>query len=209
MFKKKNVLILIALLAVCACEKDDTSQSTVSVLAESLEEKATFLNRDPLQWNNSELEFLDEIADKQIIGLGEATHGTKEFFNAKYRVFKYLVEKHGYKVIGFEADWGESLLINKAVLNGNPSEIEPLMKDKMLFWIWKTQEIKNLLVWMCEYNKGKADDEKIHYLGIDCQSNVYNTQILKEYLTSTNFPQLDSAKEVLDRAYKTLSLKER
>jgi erythromycin esterase len=193
-------LLFILLLAFSACEEKNNSQSTSSKLVESLREKSKPLNSNPLQWTNAELEFLDAFANKRIVGLGESTHGTKEFFNAKYRIFKYLVENHGYNVFAFEADWGASMLINKAVLNGESSRIETLMKDKMFFWTWKTEEVKNLLMWMCKYNKNRPDSEKIHYIGIDCQFNRYNTQILQKYLTSNNFPHLSSAIELLDTA---------
>ena len=50
-----------------------------------------------------------------LIGLGEATHGTAEFFKAKGRIFKYLAEHHNFKIFAIEADVGESILINQAI----------------------------------------------------------------------------------------------
>ena len=48
--------------------------------------------------DDSDLQVLDKFADAKVIGLGEATHGTKEFFKMKHRLLKYFVEKHGFKI---------------------------------------------------------------------------------------------------------------
>lgn len=114
------------------------------------------LDADPHSWVDEDLRWLDPLADKNVVGLGEATHGTAEFFDAKHRIFRYLVENHGYKVFAFEADFGESIYLNEAVQQGNAAGIESLMKSKMHFWTWKTREVKELLEWMCTYNQGKA-----------------------------------------------------
>jgi len=70
---------------------------------------------NPLIWTAEDLSYFDKLADKKIVGLGEATHGTSEFFKAKFKIFKYLVEHHNYKVFAFEADVGESIYINQAI----------------------------------------------------------------------------------------------
>ena len=147
----------------------DDSPTDTSLLVNALEDELNPLTNNPLAWNENELNFLDPLADKSIIALGEATHGTAEFFNAKFSMFKYLVEKHDFKILAIEADFGESLLINDAIQRGATEEIEDLMRTKMIFWTWRTEEVKNLLEWMSEYNKDKSDDEKLQYLGFDCQ----------------------------------------
>ena len=156
------------------------------------------LEDDPLLWSDDELNFLDPLKDAEITGMGEATHGTSEFFNAKHRVFRYLVEKLNYKIFAIEADFGESLLINDAIQRGASDEIPDLMKNKMLFWTWRTKEVGDLLSWMCEYNKDKPEDERLQYMGVDCQYDIYNSDMLKEYLQNTQAPFLDSADIILD-----------
>jgi len=128
----------------------------------------------------SDLKVLDGFAEATILGLGEATHGTLEFFQMKHRIFKYFVEQHGFKIFGFEADMGECIFINRFITR-NQGTIEEVM-NKMHFWTWKTQEVKELILWMNQYNKGKSDAEKIHLLGVDCQFKDYNKQLILEYL---------------------------
>jgi erythromycin esterase len=158
------------------------------------------LSQDPLLWTDEQLTFLDDVSDQDIIGLGEATHGTSEFFNAKHRMLRYMVEHHGYKIFTIEADFGESMFINEAVLNSDKSQIETLMKTKMHFWTWRTTEVRDLLYWMCDYNVGKADSEKVQYWGIDCQFNTYHADLLLDYLVDVNVGFVDFAESVLTEA---------
>ena len=87
-----------------------------------------------------------------MLGLGEATHGTSEFFNMKDRIFRYFVEEHGFRAFGFEMDFGESLIFEEYV-QGGEGDIEELMVKKMIFWIWRAEEVKQLLILMREYNQ--------------------------------------------------------
>lgn len=199
-----------------ACEKDDDTTIITETdddddddndeeeenltIEEILEKEYVALGNDPLSWSDDELQFLDEIADKKIIGLGEATHGTAEFFQAKHRIFKYLVENHDYKIFAIEADFGESIYINEAVQNGDVATVKSLMLDYMHFWTWSTEEVREMIEWMCEYNIGKSDDEKIHYVGNDCQFNTYHPDIAKEYLVNVQASFLEYANEVLNEA---------
>lgn len=181
------IFLSLILFITISCEKKSYEKPFYK-LVQSLESELNPLSEDPLLWSNDDLKFLDPIGNKSIIGLGEATHGTAEFFKSKHRILKYLVEKHNYKIFAFEADFGESLLINEAIQKSDSNSIEALMKNKMHFWTWKTEEVKDLLVWMCTYNLNKSAQEKVQYLGIDCQYNTYHPDMVKEYLFKTSAP---------------------
>ena len=60
------------------------------------------------------------------------------------------------------------------------------MKFKMHFWTWKTEEVKALLQWMCSYNRDKPVTEKLQYMGVDCQFNTFQPDLLQAYLDSIN-----------------------
>ncbi len=194
-------LVLLTAISLCftACNKSDDPDEHAN-LVETLNQELLPMTEAPLLWSDTELSFLDEIGNKPIVGLGEATHGTAEFFKAKHRIFRYLVENHNYKVFAFEADFGESILINEAIQTGNCSAIEELMKSKMHFWTWRTEEVKALLQWMCVYNTGKPDTEKLQYVGVDCQFNTFHPDMVIDYLQATTPPFLAHAEELLTQA---------
>jgi len=210
---KQLFIFLLSSLLLLACQKDEQAytandQGTTSAgedksvderLITQLEEVAQPLSTtNPLEWTNEDLRFLDKVADKKIVGLGEATHGTSEFFKAKHRIFQYLVEQHGFKVFAFEADFGESLFINQAIQEGRVADIRGLMIKYMHFWTWKTEEVLDLLEWMATYNQGKAAEDKVQYMGVDCQYNTYNPQWVMTYLQKHDEEFYLESKELLE-----------
>ncbi len=208
MLKCTIPLFLLFSLSIISCQKDniepvdpiDPVENELANLVELLKAEFTPLSKNPLEWQDEQLRFLDDYQDKDIIGLGEATHGTKNFFDAKFRIFKYLVENHDFKNFIFEADFSESLYLDQAIQESRTDEIEGLMKSKMHFWIWKTTEVQRLLEWMSEYNIGKAENEKVHYRGNDCQYYTYQNELLDNYFNSVNAPFQEYAQNILTTA---------
>ena len=143
------------------------------------------LNNPPLELSDEDLEVLAYMSNCKIVGLGEATHGTKEFFQLKHRIFKYLVENHGFNIFAFECDMGESYYVDNFVTKGE-GYIDDIMKNIMHFWTWRTEEVKELLLWMREYNEYKSDEDKIHFIGVDCQFLTYQADLIINYLNYTN-----------------------
>ncbi len=153
-------------------------------ITESLNDIIYPLNNSPLELKDTDLQALSYLNDSKIVGLGEATHGTKEFFQMKHRIFKFLVENHGFNVFAFECDMGESYYIENFITNGK-GDIESAM-DKMHFWTWDTQEVKELILWMKEYNENMSEQDKIHFIGVDCQFMTYQAEIILNYFNETD-----------------------
>ncbi len=146
--------------------------------------------------SQDDLKPFDVIGSCKIVGLGEATHGTKEFFQLKHRIFQYLVENHGYRIFAFESDMGESWYVNQYILHGI-GDLDDIMRNKMLFWTWRTKEVKELLQWMRKYNV--ENDEKIYFVGIDCQILLFQTEIILSYITQYLPDYLDQVQSRLDK----------
>ncbi|MEN8228106.1 MAG: erythromycin esterase family protein, partial [Bacteroidota bacterium] len=203
--RKLVTVSLMVSLVVFSCsveeeEKEIILDANTEMLVGILKDELQPLPVDPLSWSDEDLRFLDPIAEKNVIGLGEASHGTAEFFDAKHRIFRYLVENHGYKVFAFEADFGESLFIDEAIQQGNADAILDLMKFKMHFWTWRTEEVQELLEWMCRYNQDKSDAEKVHYMGVDCQFNTYHPEMVRDFLHGKGLPFIAFADSILEIA---------
>jgi erythromycin esterase len=193
-----SLRIICCILLFISCQEKEIMDETTRSLVETLEDRLDVLNQNPNTWTDQDLRFIDEFSDARVIGLGEATHGTHEFFEAKHRIFRYLVENHGFNVYAFEADFGECVYINDAVQKGETASIRNLMTEKMIFWTWKTKEVQHLLEWMCSYNQDKTEEDKIQYIGVDCQFNKYNTTLLKEFLAEAGPAISDYADDIID-----------
>jgi erythromycin esterase len=109
------------------------------------------------------------IGDARIVGLGEGTHGTREFFRMKHRIFRYLVEQKGFTHFAIEATWPEANEINHYVLTGGGGKTPAQLVRNMHFWTWDTQEVLDLVNWMRHWNTTAPVDKRVQFLGFDMQ----------------------------------------
>lgn len=107
------------------------------------------------------------LKDKKIIAMGEATHGTSEFFKMKHRFFEFLVEEMGYRIFAMEVDGGSGQVVNDYILNGKGTAANALKATKM--FTSNNMEVKEMLEWMRDYNKNPSHKEKIRFYGFDMQ----------------------------------------
>ncbi|GAA3926173.1 hypothetical protein GCM10023085_04290 [Actinomadura viridis] len=106
------------------------------------------------------------VGDAGVVGLGEATHGSHEFFALKHRVFRYLVEKKGFTTFMQELGWGTGLRLNDYVLRGegNPRQIM-LEEFRHAYTLFRVKEYLRLIEWMRAYNK--THRRKLQFMGND------------------------------------------
>ena len=127
--------------------------------------------------------------DKKIVGMGEATHGTREFFNMRVKMFKFLAKNCGYRNFTIEATYGGTLKVNDYVLYGK-GDVSSAMKS-MEFWTCDTEEVIELIEWMKTTNVGKPDQEKLKFYGFDCQSFKGPAIALVHYIKEVDKQNLD------------------
>jgi erythromycin esterase len=129
----------------------------------------------------ADLEPLDAlVGSARMIGLGEATHGTREFFTTKHRLLEYLVQKHGFGVFAIEANWASSFAINQYVLGGAGNARDLLRQYAKIMWAWRTEEVLELIEWMRRYNQ--TAQQKIVFSGFDMQEPVPAVDDLTSWL---------------------------
>jgi erythromycin esterase-like protein len=106
------------------------------------------------------------VDDARIVALGEATHGTREFFRLKHRILEYLATQKGFTIFAIEANMPEAYRLNDFVLQGDGDPKQHL--KGMYFWTWNTQEVLDMILWMREFNRsGKGH---IEFTGFDMQT---------------------------------------
>ena len=103
--------------------------------------------------------------DVKIVGLGEATHGTREFFRMKHRFVEWFASQSDTTIFVIEASMPEARIVNDYVLYGKGDPHEALVG--MHFWVWNTQEVLDLIEWMRAYNE--SGNGRIEFWGNDLQ----------------------------------------
>jgi erythromycin esterase len=149
------------------------------------------------------------IGSARIVALGEATHGTREFFQLKHRLLEFLVTEMGFTTFAIEANWPESLAVNDYVLHGRGDPAKVLAG--LHCWTWDTEEVLNLILWMRQYNMHSTHKAKVTFAGIDAQFTALAAATIRRYLSQVDpafateiGPRLmDFEEDYLD--YRTLS----
>ncbi len=128
----------------------------------------------------------DLVAGARIVGLGEATHGTKEFFQMKHRILEYLVKEMGFNTFAIEATWPESNLLNDYVMTGQGDPARLLAG--LYFWTWNTQEVLDMIRWMRRHNQNPGSAPKVGFFGFDMQYPKMAMDNVVAYLTKVDLP---------------------
>ncbi|MET9699947.1 erythromycin esterase family protein [Streptomyces sp. NPDC006529] len=105
------------------------------------------------------------IGEAVVVGLGEATHGSHEFFAMKERVFRHLVEEKGFTTFALEMSWTAGLRIDE-YLQGGAGELRRIAKETLGGSPWEREEFVSLIAWMRWYND-RHPGRKVHFMGND------------------------------------------
>jgi erythromycin esterase len=128
------------------------------------------------------------VGNARIVALGEATHGTREFFQLKHRMIEFLATQKGFTIFSIEANMPEAYRLNDFVLNGT-GDPKQLLKG-MHFWTWDTEEFLDMILWMREFNRsGKG---RIEFTGFDMQNPNASMDIVRSFVTEHNPSYLDT-----------------
>jgi erythromycin esterase len=122
------------------------------------------------------------VGDARIVSLGEATHGTREFFQMKHRMLEFLATEMGFNIFSIEANMPEAYRLNDFVLNG-AGDPKKLLAG-VYFWTWNTGEVLDMILWMCDFNAlGKG---RLQFTGFDVQTTTVAMQIAKDFLAGAD-----------------------
>jgi erythromycin esterase-like protein len=119
---------------------------------------------------------MDAIGDRNIVLLGEASHGTSEYYQWRTVITKRLVQELGFRLIAFEGEFLDFVLFNQ-LIKGPPADTAMVINVMRQFqrwpvWMWGNYETVELMIWLNQYNQGKKEDQKITLVGLDLY-NVY------------------------------------
>lgn len=118
--------------------------------------------------------------DVRFVGLGEETHGTREFFQFKHRMLEFLVKEMGFRVFAIEASYSACQTINDYVMGKMNDGAKAL--DSQEFWTWNTEEVRAMMDWMRTYNASVPVERRVKFAGFDIQVNEPGKAKLLEYL---------------------------
>jgi erythromycin esterase len=129
---------------------------------------------------------LDQIGEAKYVLLGEASHGTHEYYTWRTAISKRLIQEKGFSFIAVEGDWPDCYRINRFVKGYEHagSKASDVLKEfrRWPTWMWANWEIAALAEWMREYNQSKPLQNKVGFYGLDVYSLWESMEAMVDYL---------------------------
>lgn len=174
--------------------KDNKSTSNDASLKKNYNHNIETFDLGELISNNSILfknekslqELVDKIGNAKYVLLGEASHGTHEYYVWRTKISKMLIEKKGFSFIAVEGDWPDCYRLNRYIKNYEDSgktAYEVLHSfNRWPTWMWANWETVALAEWLREYNDKSTENHKVGFYGLDVYSLWESFDSVIQYL---------------------------
>lgn len=139
--------------------------------------------------------FFDRFADAQLVLLGEASHGTSQFYRARAAITRRLIEKHGFNIIAVEADWPDAARIDRHVRfkAHEPSSEEAF--SRFPTWMWRNVEVHDFVEWLRAHNEHLPADARTEFRGLDIYSLGNSIAAVLAYLDRVDPEEAKAARK--------------
>jgi erythromycin esterase len=142
---------------------------------------------------------LDRIGDSRYVLLGEASHGTAEYYNWRAEITKRLIAEKGFSFVAVEGDWPECFRVNRWVKlrsdEGRSARQVLAAFERWPTWMWANHEVADLLEWLRGHNSSTG--ERVGFYGLDVYSLWQSLDTVLGYLTDKHPDALQSARSAL------------
>jgi erythromycin esterase-like protein len=127
----------------------------------------------------------ESIEDADVVLIGEATHGTEEFYRIRAELTKALIVREGFNVVAAEADWPDAYRVNRWVrhASGEP-DAESALGDFTRFprWMWRNTVVTEFITWLRQHNASREGSQQTGFYGLDLYSLQSSMAAVLEYL---------------------------
>jgi protein-L-isoaspartate(D-aspartate) O-methyltransferase len=141
-------------------------------------------------------QLLDRIGDARVVLLGEASHGSSEFYRMRARISQELIRHRGFNLIAVEADWPDAGWIDRYVRHAAepPASGEPFARFPT--WMWRNREVAEFVGWLREHNgEISASADRVGFYGLDLYSMYGSIAAVLNYLDRVDPGAAEIARE--------------
>ncbi len=117
---------------------------------------------------------LDRIGDARVVLLGEASHGTSEFYRMRDRITRALIEKKGFSIVSAEADWPDAARVDHYVRDRDVPAQEWSAFARFPTWMWRNEEFLAFVEWLRTWNLARNPEQRVRFAGLDLYG-LYNS----------------------------------
>lgn len=124
----------------------------------------------------------EQFADARVVLIGEASHGTSEFYRARAAITRRLIERHGFTIVAAEADWPDAAKIDRYVRQQQPPAWVEEGFKRFPTWMWRNQEVADFARWLRGHNDAQPAERRVEFRGLDVYSLGASIQEVLGYL---------------------------
>lgn len=125
---------------------------------------------------------LKRIGKARLVLIGEASHGTSEFYRMRALITKRLIEEKNFNIIAAEADWPDAARIDHYVRHRNTPPSEWTAFARFPTWMWRNAEVREFIDWLHDYNKALPYNDRTGFYGLDLYSLYNSARAVVDYL---------------------------
>ena len=137
----------------------------------------------------------DRFADRRVVMLGEASHGTHEFYAARAAITRRLVERHGFTIVAVEGDWPDAAAYDRHIRGKAPRTDLPAPFQRFPTWMWRNTVMPGLLRDLKQINEGREEDEQAGFYGLDIYNMHASIEAVLAYLDENDPEAAATARE--------------
>ena len=139
---------------------------------------------------------LDRIGDARVVLLGEASHGTAEFYRMRARITRALIEQKGFTAVALEADWPDAARVDGYIRQRPPTPAQLPAFSRFPTWMWRNAEFGTFVEWLRSWNGEQTDPaRRVKLHGLDLYSLFTSIEAVLSYLESVDPPTAAIARE--------------
>ncbi len=141
---------------------------------------------------------LELIGDGCLVLLGEASHGTHEFYRERALITRRLIEEKGFTGVAVEADWPDAYRVNRYVRGAREDrDAEEALRGFQRFptWMWRNAEVLDFVGWLRAHNEGRDPADAVGFYGLDLYSLYASIEAVVAYLERIDPPAAARARE--------------
>lgn len=124
----------------------------------------------------------DRFADARIVLLGEASHGTSEFYRARAAITRRLIEQHGFTIVAVEADWPDAAAVDRHVRHRPARSAPDGVFQRFPRWMWRNTDVAAFLGWLSDHNRDLPEEQRAGFYGLDLYNLNGSIRAVLDYL---------------------------
>jgi erythromycin esterase-like protein len=126
--------------------------------------------------------FFDRFGDARVVCLGEASHGTSEFYRARAAISRRLIERHGFNIVAVEGDWPDCATIDRYVRHQPARNLKFTAFERFPLWMWRNEEVDAFVRWLRRHNDGRVYESMCGFYGLDLYNLSGSMRAVIEFL---------------------------